>query len=94
MRFRAVTDVEIPEGLALRLDTLRMSHNGDTPGIAMCVGEPEQDDRRVEHEGQTLLYVSGAVAEAYAGFIVDLEEGPESLRFGVGPPEAGHNARS
>jgi hypothetical protein len=70
MRFRAVTDVEIPEGLALRLDTLRMSHNGDTPGIAMCV------------------------AEAYAGFIVDLEEGPEGLRFGVGPPEAGHNARS
>ena len=90
--------MDILEGLALRLDTLRMSHNGDTPGdtpgIAMYVGEPEQDDRRVEHEGQTLFYVSGAVAEAYAGFIVDLEEGPEGLRFGVGPPEAAHNARS
>jgi hypothetical protein len=35
-----------------------------------------------------------SVAEAYAGFVVDLEEGPEGLRFGVGPPEAGYNARS
>jgi hypothetical protein len=60
----------------------------------MCVAEPEQDDLRVDHEGQTLLYVPGAVAEAYAGFVVDVEEGPEGLRFGVGPPEAGHNARS
>jgi hypothetical protein len=56
--------------------------------------EPQQDDRPVEHEGETLLYVSGCVAEAYAGFVVDVEEGPEGLRFGVGPPEAGHFARS
>ena len=48
----------------------------------------------VEHEGETLLYVSGCVAEAYAGFVVDVEESPEGLRFGVGPPEAGHFARS
>ena len=94
MRFRDLTDVEIPEGLALRLDTPRISHNSHTPPIAMCVGEPEKDDRPVEHEGETLLYVSGCVAEAYAGFVVDLEEGPEGLRFGVGPPEAGHKARS
>ena len=94
LRLRAITDVDIPQGWALRLDTLRMSHNGDAPGIAMCVGEPQQDDRPVEHEGETLLYVSGCVAEAYAGFVVDVEEGPEGLRFGVGPPEAGHFARS
>jgi hypothetical protein len=96
LRFQAITDVDIPEGLALRLDTLdtpRMNHNGDTPGIAMSVGEPRHDDRPVEHEGETLLFISGCVAEAYAGFVVDLEEGPEGLRFGVGPPEAGHNAR-
>ncbi len=89
MRFRAVTDVGIPEGLALRLDTPTTpttSRNSHTSGIAMYVGEPEQDDRPVEHEGQTLLYVSGSVAEAYAGFVVDLEERPEGLRFGVGPP--------
>jgi hypothetical protein len=37
----------------------------------------------------------GVVArEADAGFVVDVEEGPEGLRFGVGPPEAGHFARS
>ena len=94
LRFKAVTDVDIPEGLALRLDTPRMSHIGDTPGIAMYVGEPQQDDRAVEHEGETLLYVSGCVAEAYAGFVVDLEEGPEGIRFGLGPPEAGHDDRS
>ena len=94
VRLRAITDVDIPQGWALRLDTLRMSHNGDAPGIAMCVGEPQQDDRPVEHEGETLLYVSGCVAEAYAGFVVDVEESPEGLRFGVGPPEAGHFARS
>jgi Fe-S cluster assembly iron-binding protein IscA len=94
MRFRAVTDVEMPEGLFLRLDTPTMRSNSHKPSIAMCVGEPEQDDRPVEHEGETLLYVSGSVAEAYAGFVVDLEEGPEGLRFGVGPPEAGHKARS
>jgi hypothetical protein len=40
------------------------------------------------------LYVSGCVAEAYAGFVVDLEEGPEGIRFGLGPPETGHDARS
>ena len=94
LRFQAITDVDIPEGWALRLDLPGMSHNGDTPGIAMCVGEPQQDDRPVEHEGETLLYVSGCVAEAYAGFVVDLEEGPEGIRFGLGPPEAGHDARS
>jgi len=88
MRFRDLTDMEIPEGLALRLDTPTTSHYGHAPGIAMYVGEPEQDDRRVEHAGETLLYVSGSVAEAYAGFVVDLEEGPEGLRFGVGPPDA------
>jgi Fe-S cluster assembly iron-binding protein IscA len=94
VRFRAVTDVEMPEGLALRLDTPTKGSNSPTSGIAMYVGEPEQDDRPVEHEGRTLLYVSGSVAEAYAGFVVDLEEGPEGLRFGLGLPEAGHNASS
>ena len=94
MRFRDLTDADFPQGLALRLDTPTTSQNGYAPGIAMYVGEPEQDDRRVEHEGQTLLYVSGSIAEAYAGFVLDLEEGPEGLRFGVGPPEAGHDARS
>ena len=67
MRFQAITDVGIPEGWVLRLDTPRMNHNGNTPGIAMCVGEPQQDDRPVEHEGETLLYVSGCVAEATPG---------------------------
>ena len=94
MRFRDLMDVEIPEGLALRLDTPTTSHNSHTPPIAMYVGEPEQDDRPIEHEGETLLYVSGSVAEVYAGCVVDLEEGPEGLRFGVGPPEAGHYSRS
>src|SRR5215210_1508163 len=94
MRFRDLTDVEIPEGLALRLDTLTTSHNAHAPSIAMYVGEPEQDDRAVEYEGETLLYVSGSVAQLYAGCVLDLEEGPEGLRFGVGPPEAGHDARS
>lgn len=96
LRFQAVTDVDIPKGWALRLDTLdtpRMNHDGDTLGIAMYVGEPKQDDRPVEHEGETLLYVSGCVAEAYAGFVVYLEEGPEGLRFGLGPSEARHDAR-
>ena len=46
------------------------------------------------NEGQTLLYVSGCVAEAYAGFVVDVEEAPEGLRFGVGPPECGREART
>jgi Fe-S cluster assembly iron-binding protein IscA len=94
MRFRDLMDVEIPEGLALRLDTLTTSQNSHTPPIVMYVGEPEQDDRPVEHEGETLLYVSGSVGSAYDGCVVDLEEGPEGLRFGVGPPEAGHNSRS
>ena len=94
MRFRDVTDVGFPEGLVLRLDTPTEGRNSHTSGIAMYVGEPEQDDRPVEHEGQTLLYVSGSVAEAYSGFVVDLEEGPEGLRFGVGPSEAGHDTRS
>ena len=94
LRFQAITDVDIPEGWALRLDLPGMSHNGDTPGIAMYVGEPQEDDRPVEHEGETLLYVSGCVAEAYAGFVVDVEEAPEGLRFGLGPPEDGREARS
>jgi Fe-S cluster assembly iron-binding protein IscA len=94
MRFRDLMDVEIPKGLALRLDTPTTSHNSHTPPIAMYVGEPEQDDRPIEHEGETLLYVSGSVAEVYAGCVLDLEEGPEGLRFGVGPPEAGHYSRS
>jgi hypothetical protein len=92
LRFQAITEVDIPQGWALRLDTTpRMNHNGDdddTPAIAMYVGEPQEDDRPVEHEGETLLYVSGCVAEAYAGFVVDVEEAPEGLRFGLGPPDA------
>jgi hypothetical protein len=56
LRFQAITDVDIPQGWALRLDTPRMNHLGDdTPGIAMYVGEPQEDDRPVEHEGETLL---------------------------------------
>jgi Fe-S cluster assembly iron-binding protein IscA len=94
MRFRDLMDVEIPEGWALRLDTPATSQNGYAPGIAMYVGEPEQDDRPIEYEGETLLYVSGSVAEVYARFVVDLEEGPQGIRFGVGPPEAGYNSRS
>jgi hypothetical protein len=40
LRFQAITDVDIPEGWALRLDTPRVNYNGDdTPGIAMYVGE-------------------------------------------------------
>ena len=88
LRFQTITDVDIPEGWALRLDTPGMNHNSDTPGIAMYVGEPQEDDRPIEHEGETLLYVSGCVAEAYAGFVVDVEEHPEGLRFGVGPRDA------
>jgi hypothetical protein len=65
-----------------------MNHIGDTPGIAMYVGEPQEDDRPVEHEGETLLYVSGCVAESYAVFVVDVEEHPEGLRFGIGLPDA------
>lgn len=93
MRFQTITDVGIPEGWALRLDTPTMDHAVNTPGIAMYVGEPRQDDQPVDHEGETLLYVSRCVAEAYAGFVVDLEEGPEGLRFGLGPPEAGRETR-
>ena len=48
LRFQTITDVDIPEGWALRLDTPGMNHKGDTPGIAMYVGEPQEDDRPVE----------------------------------------------
>jgi hypothetical protein len=94
IRFQAITDVGIPKGCTLRLDTPRMNHNGNIPGIAIYVGEPQQDDRPVEHEGETLLYVSGCVAEVYAGFDVDLEEAPEGLCFSLVPLEAGREARS
>jgi hypothetical protein len=39
LRFQAITDVDIPEGWALRLDTPRVNYNGDTPGIAMYIRE-------------------------------------------------------
>jgi Fe-S cluster assembly iron-binding protein IscA len=86
--FHTLTPEERAEGEALRLDKARATiNNGDEPKLAVYLGEPEEGDDPVEHEGEALLYVSRMVSAAYDGCVVDLVETLEGVGFAIGPPE-------
>jgi Fe-S cluster assembly iron-binding protein IscA len=94
-RFRTLTPEKRAEGDALRLDRAgATTENGDEHKLAVYLGEPEEGDDPVEHEGEPLLYVSRKVSAAFDGCVVDLVETPEGVGFSIGPPEAGQDARS
>lgn len=95
-RFHTLRPEEQAEGQALRLDRARATahSSGDEPTLAVYLGEPEDGDDPVEHEGEPLLYVSRKVSAAFDGCVVDLLETPEGVGFAIGPPEAGRDARS
>jgi Fe-S cluster assembly iron-binding protein IscA len=87
--FRTLMSEERAEGEALRLDNTREpNNNGAEPNLALHLGEPEEGDDPVEHEGEALLYVSRMVSAAFDGCMVDLVETPEGVSFTIGPPEA------
>jgi hypothetical protein len=91
--FRIVANHRIPEGKTLRLDAIGHGKNG-RPLPSVRVGEPQEGDCPVRDQGNIVLYVSNAMSEAYDGCVLDLEEFPDGLRCVLGPPDAGHNARS
>ena len=69
LRFQAITDVDIPEGWALRLDTPTMNHNGDdTPGIAMYVGEPQEYGGWFEEHDVVRVVATGNEIRAQKGW--------------------------
>jgi Fe-S cluster assembly iron-binding protein IscA len=71
-----------------------LTTNDVEPRLAVYIGEPEEGDDPVLHEGESLLYVSRKVSAAFDGCVVDLTETPQGLGFAIGPPEAGREARS
>jgi Fe-S cluster assembly iron-binding protein IscA len=94
-RFHKLRPEERAEGEALRLDRERATmDNGGEPKLAVYLGEPEEGDDSVEHEGEPLLYVSRKVSAAFDGCVVDLVSTPEGVGFSIGPPEAARDARS
>jgi Fe-S cluster assembly iron-binding protein IscA len=94
MRFREIKPARGSNGEVLRLDRVKATTNGDDSKLAVYIGEPEEGDDPVVHEGESLLYVSRMVSAAFDGCVVDLTETPEGLGFAIGPPEAGREARS
>lgn len=92
-RFLEIKPAEGSNGEVMRLDKTRAT-NGDEPKLAVSIGEPEEGDDPVAHEGESLLYVSRMVSAAFDGCVVDLAETPEGIGFAIGPPEAGREARS
>jgi Fe-S cluster assembly iron-binding protein IscA len=93
-RFLEIKPSGHSNGEVLRLDRVEATTNGDEPKLAVYVGEPEEGDDPVVHEGESLLHVSRMVSAAFDGCVVDLTETPEGLGFAIGPPEAGREARS
>ena len=93
-RFRSVSPIGARGGEVMRLDAVKHAPNGDGPKLAVYLGEPEEGDEPVRHEGEPLVWVSVAVSAAYDGCVVDVLETPEGTGFAIGPPEAGRNARS
>ena len=94
MRFREIKPARGSNGEVLRLDRVKATTNGDDSKLAVYIGEPEEGDDPVVHEGESLLYVSRMVSAAFDGCVVDLTETPEGLGFAIGPPELGREARS
>jgi Fe-S cluster assembly iron-binding protein IscA len=85
-RFLEIKPSSDPNGEVLRLDRVEATTNGDEPKLAVYVGEPEEGDDPVVHEGESLLHVSRMVSAAFDGCVVDLTETPEGLGFAIGPP--------
>jgi Fe-S cluster assembly iron-binding protein IscA len=87
--FHTLMPEERAEGEALRLDNAEATiNNGDEPRLAVYLGDPEEGDDPVEHEGEALVYVSRMVSAAFDGCVVNLVETPEGVGFAIGPPEA------
>jgi hypothetical protein len=93
-RFRSVSPIGARGGEVMRLDAVKQAPNGDAPKLAVYLGEPEEGDEPVRHEGEPLVWVSVAVSAAYDGCVVDVLETPEGIGFAIGRPEAGRDARS
>lgn len=74
----ASTGARPPEGLVFRLDN---TGRDGSPSLAVIVDEPREGDQPVEHEGEGLLHISGAVSAAYDGSVLDLEETPRGTVF-------------
>jgi Fe-S cluster assembly iron-binding protein IscA len=93
-RFHMILPEERAGGETLRLDYAgSTTKNGDEPELAVYLGESEEGDDLVKHDGEALLYVSRMVSAAFDGCVVDLVETPEEVGFTIGPPEAWRDAR-
>jgi Fe-S cluster assembly iron-binding protein IscA len=91
--FLEIKPAEHANGEVMRLDRMRSSANGEETRVAVYLGEPEEGDEPVKHQGEPLLYVSRMVSAAFDGCVVDLIEIPEGVGFAIGPPVAGRGAR-
>jgi Fe-S cluster assembly iron-binding protein IscA len=92
-RFHMLLPEEPAEGKALRLDNAKATINhGAEPKLAVYLGEPEEGDDTVEHEGEALLYVSRMVSAAFDGCVVDLVETSDGIDFTIGPPDTWRDA--
>jgi Fe-S cluster assembly iron-binding protein IscA len=87
------SDARLSEGLVFRLDRMKTGRCSE-PSLAVIVDEPREGDQPVEHEGDDLLHISGAVSTVYDGSVLDLEETPRGTVFIlVDPPGAGSDVR-
>jgi len=86
-------EIEHPEGTVLRLDPVSDPETGQTQ-IELSAGEPRGDDQVVEHEGESLLHISGTVSEALDGATLDKVDTPEGPGIGITPPPGAEPATS
>ena len=83
--------VEHPEGTVLRLDPVTDESTGQTQ-IGLSAGEPQGDDRVVEHGGVSLLHIAGPVSDALDGSTLSLVDTPEGPALGLTTPDEGPSA--
>jgi hypothetical protein len=86
---RAVGRAALPEEEVLRLVLDGRNKVDGGIGVSINVGRPEDTDRAVIHEGESVAWVSAEVAEAHDGWVLDLESsgpGRVGLRGGWASP--------
>ena len=92
--FRALArSASLPEGRVFRLERAEHRERSGRRPVNVVVGEPEQDDLSLVHEGEPVAYVSSEVAETFRGHVLELEAGPESVDVVLKPPSAHREER-
>jgi iron-sulfur cluster assembly protein len=78
------------EGTVLRLDPVAYDKETGEMSLSFAPGEGKGNDQIIQHGGEQVLRIAGAVSQRLNGSTMDVvvEEGPEGTSMGIGimPP--------